>query len=317
MITSVPPSAQVYYRDKYWNDHQLIRDFFLRRMSGGLPAALRCWHQYFLEDYLDNKPAKRALFLNCGNGWVERELYDAGLFESGVGFDYSPELVAQAETEAGKRNIVYFVADCNAVEFEAETFDLVVNYAALHHVQWIDRMQRLVARTLTADGHFVNFDYIGPHRNQYGRKLFGRMEQVNTLLGPQFCAVPFNHPSLDAMLAADPTEAIHSELILETFARYFYTLERRDLNGGIAYQIMHNNHELFLEGIKSARQCVEFLLEVDELGSEFAEIPPLFSFFIGRPKKALFTAFGEARLAEWTREEAEREAAAAKNGGRY
>ena len=317
MSTSVPASSQVYYKDIYWNDHQIIREFIGRRIGGGMPREQLWWHRHFFEAYLQNKPAKRALILNCGNGWVERELFDLGIIESAVGFDYSPELLGQAESSRGERKLTYFIADCNTVDFEPESFDLIINYAAMHHVQWIDRLQRLVAQALTPDGYFVNFDYVGPHRNQYGEELFSRMQEINALLPAQFCKKPFLHPDLQAMLASDPTEAIHSELIFETFDRYFYSLERKDFNGAIAYQIMHNNYELFMEHIANSNETVQFLLECDELSSEYGQVPPLFSFFIGRPRKSALGAANSAQLTAWTQEELERETLATNAGGRY
>jgi SAM-dependent methyltransferase len=316
-MSTTPNSAAVYYSDKYWNDHQLTRDLFTRRMSGGSTTPHKWWHAYLFEEFLKNKPAKKALILNCGNGWVERELYDLGIFESAVGFDYSEDLLTTARTLGGNRSLSYFQADCNKVEFEPDSFDLVINFAAMHHVQLINRMNCLIANALSPNGYFVNFDYIGPHRNQYGGKLFGTMEEINQILPDGFRASPFIHPCLTSMLAADPTEAIHSELVMPMFYRYFYPLERRDLNGGIAYQIMHNNRELFLNKIALATECVKFLLEADEVYSNFELVPPLFSFFIGRPKKELFAPNKKDLLNEWKEEETKREQSALKNGGIY
>ena len=232
MSSSVPQSAAVYYRDKYWNDHPYTHAYNRRRFDG--IKGVRSWGEYFLAEYLNNTPVDKALFLNCGNGWVERELYDLGLFRSAVSFDYSQELLVQAKELAEARPIDYFQCDCNKVDFEENQFDLVINYAAMHHVQWIDRLNRIIAKTLKEDGYFVNCDYVGAHRNQYGKAHFSRMQAVNGILKGDLRAEPFVHPDLAGMIHCDPTEAIHSELIFKMFYRYFYPLERKDMYGGIA-----------------------------------------------------------------------------------
>ena len=42
-----------------------------------------------------------------------------------------------------------------------------MNHAAAHHVtDWTQSFRR-ICRLLPADGWFISFDYVGPHRNQY------------------------------------------------------------------------------------------------------------------------------------------------------
>ena len=44
-----------------------------------------------------------------------------------------------------------------------------------------------------------------------------------------------SYPHVPTMIATDPTEAIHSDLIVETLARYFDLVEVRPVGGAIAY----------------------------------------------------------------------------------
>ena len=317
MGSSVPNSAEVYYQDRYWNDHPVATQRLRQLISAGHEQTPLWCIDHFLQNYINGKPAKRALFLNCGNGWVERMFIDEGIVESGVAFDYSKQLLADAERQREGRNIEYFQADCNTVWFPENSFDLVVNLAAMHHVQWIDRMHRVLVRSLKPDGLYFNFDYVGPHRNQYGPELFAEMQRINRMIPKGFRAEPLNHPHLETMLAVDPTEAIHSELILLLFNRYFYCLERKDLYGGFAYQIMHNNHELFLHEIELAGKSVAFLMDADELAGATGATPPLFSYFVGRPKKIVFDETHAEKLNYFADEEIVRERKASELGGKY
>ena len=273
------------------------------------------WPRHFLNHYVNGGLFERALVINCGNGWVERELYDLGIFKSAVAFDYSSELLDQARKEAGIRPLEYLQADCNKIEFPENSFDLVINVAAMHHVQYIDRMCRMIATVLKPEGYFLNFDYIGPHRNQYGKEHFAYLEQVNDLLPIGLRKKDLVHPHIETMLHYDPTEAIHSELIIEYLNRYFNVSERLDLNGAIAYQIMHNNHALYDDSNPSAKKAVEFLLEMDELYTHIYKLPALFSYFVAKPNKKILQDMGA--MEKYTEEEQQREFYAASNGGKY
>lgn len=314
-MSQVPKTEAVYYKDRYWNDHDLTHEYFSRIILNGKNTEPNWWPKHFLHNYVKDKKFSKALILNCGNGWVERELFDLGVFESAVAFDYSEELLTAARKAAEGRPFEYLQADCNKVEFPEDSFDLVVNVAAMHHVQYIDRMHRVIAKALKPNGYFLNFDYIGPHRNQYGKKHFKIINEVNNLLPLGFAKKDLYHPHLETMLHTDPTEAIHSELIMTCFNRYFTTEEHLDLNGAIAYSIMHNNYSLFDPELPEARNVVKFLLEMDELYTHLYALPSLFSFFVGKPKKQILK--DKQKLEEFSLEEQVRENFAVKNSGKY
>lgn len=315
--TSVPNSAAVYYKDRYWNDHPRCLEQIKRLFAADLSQNPRWFVEHFRESFLKNKPVERALFLNCGNGWVEREFIDSGLVLHATAFDYSQALLDEAEKLRDGRTIEYFRADCNTIWFPENSFDLVVNIAAMHHVQWIDRMNQVIARALTPEGFFLNWDYVGPHRNQYGQRAWSQMQRINEMLPLGFQAEPFTYPDVEAMIAADPTEAIHSELSLTCFERYFTYLERKDVYGGIAYQLMHNNHELHTRGVSTAERSVQFLLACDELAGATGAAPLLFSYYVGSPKKKVFESPQRELVERYVKEEIAREAEAALHGGRY
>jgi SAM-dependent methyltransferase len=313
-MTETSTADSVYYKDLYWNDHPLVLEHLCKRLSGGLWKRGQWMTQYFKDLYAGEKPFERTLILNCGNGWVERELFDAGVLKNVVAFDYSNGLLEQARAAADGRPFEYFQADCNKIELEADSFDLVVNLAAMHHVQYINRLSRIIASCLKRDGYFLNFDYIGPHRNQYSDSQWSFMQEVYSRLPANLQGKELRKPDLTQMLIDDPTEAIHSELILENFYRYFIPVERKDLGGGIAYQIMHNNHVMFVRN-EETDQWVYNLIELDSVHTDLGTVPSLFSYFVGRPNKDLLDNF--ALMESLQRAENEREDAVKKNGGRY
>jgi len=117
------------------------------------------------------------------------------------------------------------------------------------------------------------------------------------------------------MLVTDPTEAIHSSEILQTVARYFDVLERHDAGGGIAYELLSHNPPLVRASAQQRDPYIERVLALDREATRACKVPPLFSYFIARPRKHVLK--DEARLAYWQQAEAESERLAARRGGVY
>ncbi len=179
----------------------------------------------------------------------------------------------------------------------------------------IDKVFREICRILPEDGWFVSFDYIGPHRNQYTSEAWEETWTVNHGL-PEPLRQDLQYPHLPTMLVDDPTEAIHSELITETFHRYFTVEEFTSLGGAIAYPLLTFNRRL-LDVTEAAEQArwIEWVLEADERFLHDHPDSSLFAYFTGRPNKAVLQRSDD--LAKWQAEEEERERKAKAVGGEY
>lgn len=114
------------------------------------------------EDYkhkwLDKRCAsgKRILDFACGNG--ENGVYAATAGADCTGIDISPEGVANSNKNAEKFGVAdhcRFVAmDGENMTFPDSTFDLGVEYGALHHVE-LDKALLELARVLKPDGEMI------------------------------------------------------------------------------------------------------------------------------------------------------------------
>ena len=115
------------------------------------------------------------------------------------------------------------------------------------------------------------------------------------------------------MLLGDPTEAIHSELVVSTMKRYFDLPVEHYLGGGVAYELLSFN-AAFHDPERDSSALVAQVLAADEA---YRVVDPaansLFAYLVAVPH-ALPDA---AQLDEWTEAEVAREAAAVANGGRY
>ena len=302
---------QHYYEDPtYWNGIPLVAAHLDRRISGNPDVD---WMDHFAAT--SGRVFERALVLNCGNGWVERAMLDKGIAKRAVGTDISEQLLDEARKQCEGRPIEYVQLDVNTGALPGEGIDLVVNVAAAHHIRCIDKVFRQLAEILPPDGCFVSYDYVGPHRNQWPLQMWSAAWEVNESLPADLRQDMLGYPHLPTMLVTDPSEAIHSELILETFDRYFTRTEFKAMGGAIAYPLLTHNPRAYTED--QDRWLDEFQRIIDADVRHLDEHPEdvLFAYFTGTPKKDVLAE--RAQLAEWSRIEEEREAAAERNGGEY
>src|SRR6266498_1715698 len=309
--TVVNDNSQVYYHGQYWNDFQRVLEYMCENFTGDKN---KWWVQDFKERFCQTS-FEHGLVLNCGNGWVEREFIDLGMVKCVTAFDYSMDLLHIAEKEKGERPISYFQTDVNKVDSSDNQFDLVVNVASLHHVQYINRFCRIMCSTIKENGILVNYDYIGPHRNQYSFKQWYYINRVNRSLPDSIKKSPIIKPHLPTMVLDDPTEAIHSELIIESVSRYFDIVERHDTGGGIAYELLTHNPKLKDVPADELDVHIEKILALDKEYTGLKRVPPLFSYFIAKPRKSVLS--GKTKLEYYQKEEDLREEKARKRHGVY
>ena len=162
---------------------------------------------------------------------------------------------------------------------------------------------------------FVSYDYIGPHRNQYPYDMWSAVAKLNDSLP---AAVPEGAGATHTCRrcsASDPTEGIHSELIVEVMARYFDSHTFQAIGGALAYDILNFNDTVHQASPEERAQVLETILAADEAFADSPSGRPMFAFFYGTPRKPVLD--DEAQLAEWAAEEDEREARAAAANGEY
>jgi ubiquinone/menaquinone biosynthesis C-methylase UbiE len=284
MKTVTNLNSEVYYQGQYWNNIPQVLRYICKKFTGD---ENKWWISDFKERYAV-KPFQHGLFLNCGDGRWEREFVDRKIVKSVTAFDVSPDLLEKAKSLKGERSINYILADANKIRLKKSSFDLIVNIAALHHVQYINRLCKILAASLKNDGYFVSFDYIGPYRNQYPLFNWLLIKTVNRFLPVSIRKPNLGYPHLPTMLHVDPTEAIHSNLILKTINRYFNIVEKHDAGGGVAYEIFTHNPKLMdknLLNLPETDLCIGRVLKVDHMLSKFRITPNFFSYFIVKSKK--------------------------------
>jgi len=254
--------------------------YLSRRATGSEEES---WGSYLKRRYCA-EPRRTALVIGCGNGWVERSMVDIGLLASVDAFDIDPANIALAEKDRGDRDINYFVSDFKSFVPQRK-YDFIVNFAALHHAEYLYRVCDRLSEALTPDGLFFNWEYVGPDRNQYGPAQMAAMNAVQNQLPVRFRSPHALRASLGLMVREDKTEAVHSSEVLRAVALYFDVIEHHELGGGIAYQILWNNIDEIERDDDEATRWLAWLLEEDERTLLDGSVPSSFAFFMAGKKK--------------------------------
>jgi len=108
---------------------------------------------------------KRVMDYCCGNG--EDALYIAGQgAKEVVGIDISEVSIKNCAERAKKENlanIIFKVMDAEALEFADNSFDVVTEYGALHHLS-LDKAYSEISRILKKDGRAICVESLGHNR---------------------------------------------------------------------------------------------------------------------------------------------------------
>jgi SAM-dependent methyltransferase len=311
-VAIAPRTSDVYYGQTiYWNNFDAINAYVNSTICGSPDIFWmdHCIRKYGVQDL--------ALFLNCGNGWVERSLFERGGIRRAVGVDIAADLLAIAKSEAKilGADFEYIELDSNNERIPVRSYNCVVNHAALHHIAYLDRVLRQCCAVLPENGLLISYDYTGPHRNQYDWEAWSKVLLIWEDM-PADLRGALNYPHLKTMLVMDPSEAVHSELIIQHVNRYFEVIEIRALGGAIAYPVLYENRPLYASrDDPSGKRWLERIVEADRTFTQNDVSRSLFTFFVAKPKKSVLS--DTAQLAEWTHQEDTREEQARKRGGRY
>jgi SAM-dependent methyltransferase len=302
-------NKNIYYQGNYWNKIPAVFKEINRRLTGDPNLD---WVGHFQS--VAGKVFKKALFINCGNGWVERGFIDRGIVLEAVGLDVNNMLLEQARKNSNGRALRYYACDINLADFIEDGFDLVVNHAAGHHIKFIDRVFRKIALALGDGGVFVSMDYVGPHRNQYPEQQWDAIKKLNISIDARFQA-DLVYPDLLTMLATDPSEAVHSELIVPTVYKYFDVSFHTKAGGALAYPILTHNHKFFGQNVDDWECASEPIMAADLAYLEQEPDSSMFDYIIATPKYSV--ALSLEQEADTDLYETRRELRALQAGGFY
>lgn len=263
-----------------WNDERRARDLahanwmantavlmHLNERATGDPARdwLSSWaHRWFVGDAL------RVLVLGCGEGWLERAVAQWPFVAHIDAVDAAEQAVARAR-EAARHlpKIRYGVVDLNRDELLPHAYDVVVAHSVLHHVENLEHAYAQIERTMRPDATLVMNEYVGPARFQFSEDV---LSIINTLLA---CLglPPKTRPTVEEMLANDPTEAVRSDELLAFTERTFEVLERKEIGGTILQHLLYGVIRNFRFEVPRERAILEILCTIEEMLVDLGRVP--------------------------------------------
>ncbi|HVG24145.1 MAG TPA: methyltransferase domain-containing protein [Thermoanaerobaculia bacterium] len=263
-----------------WNDEQRARHLagatwmantavlmHLNERATGDPARdwLSSWaHRWFVGDAL------RVLVLGCGEGWLERAIAQWPFVARIDAVDFAEEAVSRARDAArGIDKIHYGVVDLNRDELPSDTYDVVIAHSVLHHVLNLEHAYAQLERTMRANATLIVNEYVGPNRFQYSDDV---LTIINTLLA---CIgqPPKQRPSVEEMIANDPSEAVRSEELIAFTERAFEVLERKNIGGTILQHLLYETIARFRFENARERSILELLCSIEAMLVDSGRVP--------------------------------------------
>ena len=158
------------------------------------------------------------LEVGCGNGVVTGYLADS--YQANVvGIDVDREQVELARKEAGDvAGIRFLEADAISLPFADTSFDLVLSFGVLHHIEnWQDALKE-IKRVLRPGGYFIYADLIYPD-------IITRMDRSS---GHGFGLAPVRLDELDLFIERNGFVTIHAAQTRAFICRNYEAVYRRD-----------------------------------------------------------------------------------------
>ncbi len=121
------------------------------RSKKGLEGAGE-WHE--LEKLLPDFRDKRVLDLGCGFGWHCRYAVEKGA-SAVFGIDISQKMLNEAIEKTSSSKINYSCMSIEDIDFEENSFDVVISSLAFHYVESFEHIVDRVSRCLTRNGILV------------------------------------------------------------------------------------------------------------------------------------------------------------------
>lgn len=227
---------------------------------------------------------RRSRGVAIGAGWAAIEL---GLLASDAVdrfdlLDVSAGALELAERNATEMDLLHRISaarcDISSFDLGRAKYDLVTCIGSLHHVAELSTVIQSCARALTDDGVLVAYEYVGPDRFATGeveRELAQRLYRaLDPALKNPCTELPLPNP--EDVIAADPTEAVHSSRILDVLNNNFEQIEIVHHGGALAYTLWWGlAHDQLFES-KEGWDFVDVLLQMDHALTTTGYIPDYF-----------------------------------------
>jgi SAM-dependent methyltransferase len=262
-------------RVRWWEDETTLRHINLLVGQPDPPVMHGAFHRRIC-DHFDGKSELKAISVGCGMGAKELWLMQLVDFDRFDLYDISPVNIEIGKAEAERQGVSskahFYIA--NAFEEATATdYDMVYWNNSLHHMPDVAAAVRWSKERLKPGGLFAMDDFVGPDRFQWTDENLGWATKVRSALSDRLLASPYADavvlprecckPTLDEIMAADPSEAMDSGRILAE-VRVAFPQGEIIPTGGALYHLALN--DIFCNFVtESDLDCLRQILLLDEL----------------------------------------------------
>lgn len=279
----------------FWLSHPLVRARINRLASG---ASDRDAYDHLAIELSGRGialPIPRAVSLGCGFGALERDLAARGIVGRIDAYDIAPGAIREAAREAqrlGMDGLRYHVADLDRIDLEPGSVDVVFGHASVHHVERLETLYATVHRTLRRDGVFHLYEYVGPTRFQWTDMQLELINEFLDGLPPRLRELPdgspkerLRRPTIEEMIAADPSESVRSGELVGLLAPLFDIVERRDLGGTLLHMALGGIAQNFRADDPGDVAVLEHLFDVEDRAMRDGTIDSDFAVITAVPRR--------------------------------
>jgi O-antigen biosynthesis protein len=252
-----------------WWQSPVVLSEIQRRITGqaGKPV-----EEYFRDRYCP-EALGRGLSLGAGGGQLERSMLELGVCEEILGVDISEARVEHANAAVPGALHGRLCFECHNLEtWRPEgRFDLVIARDVLHHIVGLETLCEALDEMLRPGSLLYVDEYVGPARFQWTDKQLEVIARLLDRLSPSLVQDLVDpslgsrrraqRPTVEGMIAADPSESVRSDEIAGILGDRFDLLERRAYGGAVFHQLFNR----IMGNFAGSDDLVRTLVEIDFL----------------------------------------------------
>jgi len=255
----------------FWEIPEIVKDWN-KTISGD---ENKLYEDYVAQKYFSGKSGIKILSIGCGDGKHERKFAVYPEVEKAVGVDIAEARVARARESAQKLNlpIEYIAGDFFKLDFEKESFDMVLFSSSLHHFYDIDNfLKNHIKPLLKNNGLLVVYEYCGPNRLQWRRTQLNEANRIlqtipkkyRTLYDGKSSKKKVYRPGLIRMHIVDPSEAPDSENLINGIHNNFTVLEEARLGWNILHSLLKGIAHNFVSDDPEVKKLIASLIQEEK-----------------------------------------------------
>lgn len=280
----------------YW-DKQHFANEFLRGEWSFHPAAKARLHkmlgkssreEWFVDRYLKGRKNLRALGIGTGTCATELRILSSSDIASYDLYDISPVALDAGKSMAREIGVEsranFLCADIHAVELPEAAYDVITFIASLHHIEDLDGILQRCYRALAPGGVIWAAEYIGPDYFNYPPEHTDLAKRIWNALRPELKKTwepELKFPSVEEVIAADPTESIHSSRIPDAMKAAFDRVEVIPTYGTFAFILFWGLNYDPLYETELGKEFVTTVLDIDTSLIDSGALPHYFAYLVG------------------------------------